>query len=176
MPTDQVVGWSTDWGPPDQHCTSAEGSLDVTPDVTGPGYTLLHDVTRFDQTGNLGIWFEAWSHNILSWFSCFSEIRRCAIAPSDRCLQRKRPCDTSAGGSNSLVDTRGYQPCTICGQFRKDWIWIDCWHLFTVFHVSEMLSRCFGKKHVFKLWLATFSQGFTKPTSPTLKRTQIMPC
>ena len=48
MPTDQVVGWSTDWGPPDQHCTSAEGSLDVTPDVTGPGYTLLHDVTRFD--------------------------------------------------------------------------------------------------------------------------------
>ena len=99
-------------------------------------YTLWHpnDV----QTGNLGIWFEAWSCNILSWFSCFSEIRRCAIAPSDRCLQRKRPCDTSAGGSNSLVDTRGYQPCTICGQFRKDWIWIYCWHLFTVFHVSEI--------------------------------------
>ena len=129
-------------------------------------YTLWHpnDV----QTGNLGgIWFEAWSCNILSRFSCFSEIRRCAIAPSDRCLQRKRPCDTSAGGSNSLVDTRGHQPCTICGQFRKDWIWIYCWHLFTVFHMSEMLSRCFGKRMCSNcLWQRSHRGSPSPPVPP----------
>ena len=94
-------------------------------------------------------------------FSYFSEISRCTIAPSDRCLQRKCPCDTSAGGSNSLVDTKRYQP------FNLPRIGFEL-TVYTCLHTWVWNVVLLWKKRVFKLSLWTFSQS-TKPSSPALK-------